>query len=440
LGGAVSGALVRDIRLANELADRGYEVHAWWAMDRPRQSPLRPSIREHWLFHGARFAGHGPAGLKDLAGRTVSRLATDQKRAHTIQKRPEVLARLMHGLLGRVCDGVEGDRRLVARFARQVAESGVTHMLPMLELLCPWVAAAIPLVPQHLRYLVTFQGYEVYANYARDMGCEQKLYARLAETASGGHWPSIAVSADYLARITADLGIPAEALTVIPPGIPVAAPMGKPEAVERVRRHFPDYRPDLPLVAFLGRRDSEKGIDLLLYAANILRRQGRVLQVAVCGPTAFGGGYADACRSIAEHLRLPVLWAKWVSDEARSALLAASRCLVYPSIHGEPFGMVPVEALAQGTPAVVPDHGGVASAIRANGEEGGLLFRSWDSGDLALQIGRLLDDDKLWQQLSEAGLRVARYYSVQQLGDRMLVHLGLPAQPEEERAGRRRAA
>ena len=32
-GGPLSGALIRDVRLANELSARGFEVHVWWAMD-----------------------------------------------------------------------------------------------------------------------------------------------------------------------------------------------------------------------------------------------------------------------------------------------------------------------------------------------------------------------------------------------------------------------
>ena len=55
-GGPLTGALVRDIRLANELAERGFAVHVWWAMDRADSPPLHPSIREHWLFHALRYA------------------------------------------------------------------------------------------------------------------------------------------------------------------------------------------------------------------------------------------------------------------------------------------------------------------------------------------------------------------------------------------------
>jgi glycosyltransferase involved in cell wall biosynthesis len=85
--------------------------------------------------------------------------------------------------------------------------------------------------------------------------------------------------------------------------------------------------------------------------------------------------------------------------------------------------MVPAEAMAHGTPAIVPDHGGVRGAVSAEGSRGGLVFRAWDSGDLAQQIRRLLTDDELWRSLARAAPRVADYYSVANLADRMLAHL-----------------
>ena len=87
--------------------------------------------------------------------------------------------------------------------------------------------------------------------------------------------------------------------------------------------------------------------------------------------------------------------------------------------------MVAVEALAHRTPAIVPDYGGVASAIEADGAIGGLRFRAWDSADLAQQIERLLTDDTLYRRLSEAGPRVAAHFSVQKLADRILAHLSV---------------
>ena len=226
-----------------------------------------------------------------------------------------------------------------------------------------------------------------------------------------------------------DVGVPRESLRAIPPGVPAGVAVDRNEAVRLLAGSFPQYRPEVPLVSYLGRRDTEKGIDLLLYAAAILRGRGLGFQVAVCGPTLFDNRYGVVCQRLARDLGCPVLWSKQISDELRSALFAASRCIVCPSVHREPFGMVAVEALAHGTPAIVPDLGGIASAIQADGQTGGLHFRTWDSAHLADQIARLLQDNELHRRLSEAGPGIAAHYSVEKLADRVLAHVGLPPTP-----------
>jgi glycosyltransferase involved in cell wall biosynthesis len=426
MGGPINGASVRDIRLANELARRGFPVHLWWVMDRPHARVLDPRIGQHWLFHSFRYAGRGFRELKDRAGRLVSAHYDDAKRAHVLQKRPHLLWSMWRAQLRLVCGGVERqDSAVVRRFARQLSAARVTHLLPALEILCPWAAAAKSLLRSGLKYAVTFQGYELCSNYARELGCEAQFYERIREVVAQSDWPAIAVSQDYIERIALDVGLPAASLVAIPPGVPVSTPMPREQAIRLVREKFPDYLPDVPLVTFVGRRDTEKGIDLLLYAASILRRGGTHFQLCVCGPTVFGSTYGNVCKQIAKELRLDLLAEEAIPDDLRTALFTLSRCVVYPSIHREPFGMVPVEAMAQGTPVVVPDWGGVAGAIQAGNAIGGLHFTAWDSGHLALQISRLLEVEDLHQQLSQAGPRVAEHYSIGRLADRILAHLGI---------------
>ena len=123
---------------------------------------------------------------------------------------------------------------------------------------------------------------------------------------------------------------------------------------------------------------------------------------------------------IAENLRQAALWSDYVSEELRAALFKVSHAVVYPSIHREAFGMVAVEAMAHGTPVIVPDFGGVVEAIQAEGRMGGLLFRSWDSGDLAEQMAKILENPELRRSLSEAAPFVAAYHSVPRMVDRVL--------------------
>src|SRR5262245_8005960 len=106
-GGSLSGALVRDVRLANECAERGWPVHVWWAMDRSKSTRLHPAIQQHWLFSGVRYRNrHGRVALEAL-GRGLNWAFSDTARALRLQKRPQIVKRLMSGLMHTLCDGVE---------------------------------------------------------------------------------------------------------------------------------------------------------------------------------------------------------------------------------------------------------------------------------------------------------------------------------------------
>ena len=87
--------------------------------------------------------------------------------------------------------------------------------------------------------------------------------------------------------------------------------------------------------------------------------------------------------------------------------------------------MVPVEAMSHGTPVVVPDSGGVASVIEANGAVAGLRFRIWDSGDLADQLAHILQNQAVRNTLAEDAPKVADYFSVENLANRVLDHIGV---------------
>jgi glycosyltransferase involved in cell wall biosynthesis len=433
LGGAYVGATVRDVRLANELHRLGHRVHVWWGLDRPDRSELDPAIPQSLLFHGARYVlGGRPSGFLDGLARAVRRACPDRWLAAYIQQFPSELHRVMHGLLRRVCEGVERDAVLIGRFARQLRRAGVTHMLPSLELFCPFVEAARRRGAPDVKYCVTFQGYEIYANYARMIGLEQALYDRIRETVARSDFPAIAVSRSYRARIVGDVGLDPEQLVSIPPSIDAPHWMPPAQARQLVADHFPAYRADRPLVTFLGRQDSEKGIDLLLYATKLCAARGNTYQLLICGPTAGGRSYRDACRQIAEHLRIDVLSNSFVPHEVRSALFRISDCVVYPSIHDEPFGLVPAEAASYGVPVVCPHRSGVCGDAARIPHL--LRFDDWSSESLAREIERAVQ-----ASVPPELRRPLPLFSHGELAARMLEHLRPPHREQTRRIDPARA-
>ena len=79
--------------------------------------------------------------------------------------------------------------------------------------------------------------------------------------------------------------------------------------------------------------------------------------------------------------------------------------LVFPSVLHEAFGLPTIEASACGLPVVATCSGGVPEVV----EDGrtGILVPRGDARELALAIGRVLDDPALARAMGEAGRRRA---------------------------------
>ncbi|MFW5896389.1 MAG: hypothetical protein ACOCUA_03300 [archaeon] len=130
------------------------------------------------------------------------------------------------------------------------------------------------------------------------MDYEQRLYALFQRVVADSGRPAVTVSEDYKQRVIEDIGVPAEQLVAIPPGVDTPQPYDREQALDELAADLTDrgFRRDVPLITYIGRKDSEKGLDLLLYAAAILRRQGVDVQVAIAGP--FGSAFYEDERRV----------------------------------------------------------------------------------------------------------------------------------------------
>jgi glycosyltransferase involved in cell wall biosynthesis len=425
--GSFEGAVIRDMRLANELKRRGYKVVVYWMMERNSEL-VGPGIRQRMLCRGTRYQFARPSGLMDGIG-SMFKILPPEVRREFMQRHPDYVERLMTNFCASVCDGGESDGKLVSRLLKFMRQDGVTHLLPTFAMICPFALAAKQRGTHTFDYLATFQGEEIFANFAQRLGRLEDYHERLREVVAGSPWPAVAVSEDYIHRLHDEMGIDATRLRAIYPGIELPAQGEKPR-FEVLHRKFPRLHLNEPIVTYIGRQDSEKGIDLLLYAAKMLQERGVRMQLVICGGSSFGQRYRHVIKQMAEHLRLEIHHRRRIPGEMRDALYAYSRCIVYPSIHREPFGMVAAEAMSHGTPVIVPDQGGITEAIQWEGQAGGLTFRSWDSADLAEKLERLLTDDDLHRRLAANTRAIAANFSVERMTERVLEHLGVTSAKE----------
>jgi phosphatidylinositol alpha-mannosyltransferase len=163
-----------------------------------------------------------------------------------------------------------------------------------------------------------------------------------------------------------------------------------------------------PTIFFLGRHEPRKGLDVLLAALADLPPDVH-LWVGGDGPQS-----AELRERYAGDPRIE--WLGRISDDERSARMRG--CTVYcsPSVRGESFGMVLLEAMASGCALVASDLDGHRN-VATDGVDG-LLAPVGDAAALAKAIRRVLDDDTLREELVAGGRRRADQLSMARLAER----------------------
>ncbi|MCX6967509.1 MAG: glycosyltransferase family 4 protein [Verrucomicrobia bacterium] len=115
-------------------------------------------------------------------------------------------------------------------------------------------------------------------------------------------------------------------------------------------------------ILYVGRVHPEKGIALLLEAMSLIpepKRAGWKLVVVGPAEARYGGGgesYLEELRRRAEKIKDHVVWTGAIFDpECLDIHYRSASLFVYPSLaeKGETFGLAPLEAMAQGCPALV---------------------------------------------------------------------------------------
>jgi glycosyltransferase involved in cell wall biosynthesis/SAM-dependent methyltransferase len=162
---------------------------------------------------------------------------------------------------------------------------------------------------------------------------------------------------------------------------------------------------------YVGRLDVRKGTDTLL------RAMVHLPQMA----TLSIDGHAE----VSEQVRLERLADDLgVADRVRFRCTARSEivgayvdhdCLIFPSEWSEPFGLVPLEAMACGTPVVATGVGGSAEFL-IDGSNC-LLFSARDDEELAKAVKQLAGDSALRRELRQQGWITAQHFDVDRTAD-----------------------
>jgi phosphatidylinositol alpha-mannosyltransferase len=170
----------------------------------------------------------------------------------------------------------------------------------------------------------------------------------------------------------------------------------------------PVHPTDRPTIFFLGRHEPRKGLEVLLEALSDLPADVR-LWVGGDGPQT-----EELQQRFGHDERIE--WLGRISDDEREARMRG--CTVYcsPSVRGESFGMVLLEAMASGCALVASDLDGHRN-VATDGVDA-LLAPVGDARGLAKALRRVLDDPGLRAELVAGGRRRAEQLSMAQLAER----------------------
>jgi glycosyltransferase involved in cell wall biosynthesis len=164
-----------------------------------------------------------------------------------------------------------------------------------------------------------------------------------------------------------------------------------------------------PAILFMGTYSLKKGIDVLLNAVPIIRKEIPSLHVYIAGKSVSEEEDKNL-KKLAEELNIEesVSFLGFISGAEKYAYYKSADIYVHPSRY-EPFGVVLLEAMACGKPIVASRVGGIPFVVEDG--ETGLLFKSENVEELAEKVILLLRNKELRVKMGKAGRERAKLFT-----------------------------
>lgn len=230
----------------------------------------------------------------------------------------------------------------------------------------------------------------------------------------------IAVSRAYADRMRERLGLAADRVAVVHPGVDVPEPAAP----------IPD---DPPVLGFFARLADGLGLDEVVEAFLILRRDPRFVRLrlrAAGGSTARDRAYIDRLRA-----RIASAGAGTDADigeryapDARAEFFRSVSVVAVPSRIEDGYGLNLLESIAAGVPVVQPDRGAFPEIVAMTG--GGAVYSPQTSDALAAALAPLLADPARLRELGRTGREAIRNrFTVAHAAARLLDEFRIAAAP-----------
>jgi glycosyltransferase involved in cell wall biosynthesis len=194
----------------------------------------------------------------------------------------------------------------------------------------------------------------------------------------------IVLSRAFAEIIEREYGVPPEAIRIVPGGVDLRR-FRVASSRDEARRAL-GWPTDRPTVVTVRRLVHAKGVENLIDAVAQVRRKHPDLLTVIVGTGPLAG---DLQRRVREQgLEHSVRFEGYVPDEQLPTIYRAADLFVVPTIALEGFGLVVLESLACGTPALVTPVAGLPEVV--TDLEPGLVMPGADAGAIASTLGDAL--------------------------------------------------
>lgn len=177
-------------------------------------------------------------------------------------------------------------------------------------------------------------------------------------------------------------------------------------------------------IGYLARVCHDKGLHLLVQACELLAKNPTAPRLELLAAGYLGRADRPYLRRLEQRAAAGPLAGRFrylgeLTREQKIEFLSGLSVFSTPTVYREAKGLPALEALACGTPVVLPAHGSFPEIVDLTG--GGVLFQPHDASDLAAKLRGVLEGAIEGRSLGEAGrLAVHQKLTADQMAEQML--------------------
>lgn len=196
-------------------------------------------------------------------------------------------------------------------------------------------------------------------------------------------------------------------------GMPIPKKFDK-EAMKKIQKQYKLKESD-KILMWAGRMGKEKNVELAYQVAKRLAKKDEDYKMLFVGDGPLNVEYRAMAKK--DGLQKNILFTGYVPHENIYEYFRLADIFVFPS-HSETFGLVVLEALATGTPAIVAKDDAYAETVFEN--KTGFQIKKDNAADYAKKIELLMKDNQLYQRMAHNGKEVADSFSIQRATEQLL--------------------